>query len=97
MNEDGSDSSFGFGYAGEGNKLYVFEAPIDFLSFLTLYPKNWKENSYIVLNGVAEHAMLQMLKDYPNLDTIILCLDHDPAVIEANGRLAEILKLNGYN
>lgn len=97
MNEDGSDSSYGFGYAGEGNKLYVFEAPIDFLSFLTLYPKNWKENSYIVLNGVAEHAMLQMLKDYPNLDTIILCLDHDPAGIEANGRLAEILLQNGYN
>ena len=97
MNEDGSDSSYGFGYAGEGNKLYVFEAPIDLLSFLTLYPKNWKENSYIVLNGVAEHAMLQMLKDQPNLDTIILCLDHDPAGIEANGRLAEILVQNGYN
>lgn len=61
MNEDGSDSSYGFGYVGAGNKLYVFEAPIDFLSFLTLYPVNWQENSYIVLNGVSEHAMLQML------------------------------------
>lgn len=96
MNEDGSDSSYGFGYAGAGNKLYVFEAPIDLLSFLTLYPKNWQENSYIVLNGVAEHAMLQMLKDYSNLDTVILCLDHDPAGIEACGRLAEILIQNGY-
>lgn len=96
MNEDGSDSSYGFGYAGQGNKLYVFEAPIDFLSFLTLYPKNWQANSYIVLNGVAEHAMLQMLRDYPNLETVILCLDHDPAGIEACGRLAEILIQNGY-
>lgn len=96
MNEDGSDSSYGFGYAGAGNKLYVFEAPIDFLSFLTLYPVNWQENSYIVLNGVSEHAMLQMLKDYPKLDTIVLCLDHDPAGIEASGRLAEILVQNGY-
>ena len=96
MNEDGSDSSYGFGYAGVGNKLYVFEAPIDFLSFLTLYPKNWQENSYIVLNGVSEHAMLQMLKDYSNLDTVVLCLDHDPAGIEACGRLAEILVQNGY-
>lgn len=33
MNEDGSDSSYGFGYAGKGNRLYVFEAPIDLLSF----------------------------------------------------------------
>lgn len=96
MNEDGSDSSYGFGYAGAGNKLYVFEAPIDFLSFLTLYPVNWQENSYIVLNGVSEHAMLQMLKDYANLDTVVLCLDHDPAGIEACGRLAEILVQNGY-
>ncbi|WP_373799497.1 DUF3991 and toprim domain-containing protein [Bacteroides heparinolyticus] len=96
MNEDGSDSSYGFGYAGAGNKLYVFEAPIDFLSFLTLYPKNWQENSYIVLNGVSEHAMLQTLKDYSNLDTVVLCLDCDPAGIEARGRLAEILVQNGY-
>lgn len=96
MNEDGSDSSFGFGHAGNGNRLYVFEAPIDLLSFLTLYPKDWQENSYIVLNGVAEHAMMQTLKDYPNLDTIVLCLDHDPAGIEACGRLTEILAHNGY-
>lgn len=96
MNGDGSDSSYGFGYAGKGNRLYVFEAPIDLLSFLTLYPKDWQENSYIALNGVAEHAMLQMLSDYQNLNTIILCLDHDPAGIEACGRLAEILLHKGY-
>ena len=96
MNGDGSDACYGFGHAGKGNRLYVFEAPIDLLSFLTLYPKGWQENSYITLNGVAEHAMLQMLKDYPYLDTAVLCLDHDPAGIEACGRLAEILIQNGY-
>ncbi len=96
MNEEGSDSSYGFGHAGSGNRLYVFEAPIDFLSFLTLYPRNWKEQSYITLNGVSEHAMLQMLEDYPNLDTVVLCLDHDPAGIEACGRLGEILRKHGY-
>lgn len=60
QNEEGSDSSYGFGYRGGGNRLYVFEAPIDLLSFLTLYPHNWQENSYITLNGVSEHAMLQV-------------------------------------
>ena len=96
LNEEGSDSSYGFGYRGGGNRLYVFEAPIDLLSFLTLYPHNWQENSYITLNGVSEHAMLQALKDNSKLDTVILCLDHDAAGIEACGRLAEILKRNGY-
>ena len=31
------------------------------------------------------------------MDTIILCLDHDAAGIEACGRLAEILKIHGHN
>lgn len=31
LNEEGSDSSYGFGYRGGGNRLYVFEAPIDLL------------------------------------------------------------------
>ena len=74
----------------------MFEAPIDLLSFLSLYPENWQGNSYITLNGVAEHAMPQALKDNPRLDTVVLCLDHDPAGIEACGRLAEILVRNGY-
>ena len=40
--------------------------------------------------------MMQMLKDYPYLDTIVLCLDHDAAGIEACGRLAECLMDKGY-
>lgn len=70
----------------------MFEAPIDFLSFLTLYPKDWQKHSYVVLNGVAEHAMLQMLCDYPQIDTVSFCLDYDPAGIENSYRLAEIVK-----
>ena len=96
LNQEGSEAAYGFGYRGTGNRLYVFEAPIDLLSFLSLYPENWQGNSYITLNGVAEHAMLQALKDNPRLDTVVLCLDHDPAGIEACGRLAEILVRNGY-
>ena len=87
LNQEGSEAAYGFGYKGTGNRLYVFEAPIDLLSFLSLYPDNWQENSYITLNGVAEHAMLQALKDNPRLDTVVLCLDHE---------LAEILVRNGY-
>ena len=35
----GSDKSYGFGYEGSGNQLFVFEAPIDLLSFICLYPQ----------------------------------------------------------
>lgn len=36
--------------------------------------------------------MLQMLCDYPQLDTVSFCLDYDPAGIENSYRLAEIVK-----
>ena len=43
---EGSDLAYGFGYCGEGPRLYVFEAAIDLLSFLTLYPLEWQKQSY---------------------------------------------------
>lgn len=95
INEEGSDPAYGFGHVGSGNKLYVFEAPIDMLSFLSLYSHDWKIQSYIVLNGVSEHAMLGMLRAHKNLNEVVLCLDHDAAGIEACGRLAEIVMCEG--
>lgn len=97
LNVEGSDPAYGFGYSGPGQKLYVFEAAIDLLSFLTLYPLKWQQQSYICLDGLSEHAMLQMLECQPQISEIILCLDHDPAGIEGCYRLKEILTANGYD
>ena len=96
INVEGSDPRYSFHWNGTSDRLYVFEAPIDLLSFLTLYPKNWQRHSYVALCGVGEQAMLRMLEQAPNLRRPILCLDHDPAGIEANGRLTEILAGKGY-
>ena len=42
----GSDKSYPFHYEGNGNQLFVFEAPIDLLSFMvSLYPL-WKADDY---------------------------------------------------
>lgn len=38
----GSDKSYPFRYEGNGNQLFVFEAPIDLLSFICLYPQDWQ-------------------------------------------------------
>lgn len=96
INVEGSDPRYSFHWFGTSDRLYVFEAPIDLLSFLTLYPKNWQRHSYVALCGVGEQAMLWMLEQTPSLRRPILCLDHDPAGIEANGRLTEILAEKGY-
>ena len=91
-NVDGSDPRYSFRHLGKGNTAYVFEAPIDMLSFITLHRKSWQENSYVALNGISAHAMLQVLEDQPQIDMVILCLDHDPAGIENSYRLADAVK-----
>jgi len=96
-NVDGSDPAYSFHHIGASGRFYVFEAPIDLLSFISLYPKDWRQHSYVALCGVAEHAMLKTLELNPHLQEIVLCLDHDEPGIEAAGRLTEILAEKGYS
>ena len=93
----GSDTRYSFAHFGENERLYVFEAPIDMLSFLTLYPKDWQKHSYIAMNGVYENAVLTALKNHSNLREIVLCVDNDEGGIEAVDRLRDILHENGYS
>ena len=93
----GSDTRYSFAHFGEDERLYVFEAPIDMLSFLTLYPKDWQKHSYIAMNGVYENAVLTALKNHSNLSEVILCVDNDEGGIEAVDRLRDILNENGYS
>ena len=93
----GSDTRYSFAHFGESKKLYVFEAPIDMMSFLTLYPKDWQKHSCIAMNGVYENAVLTALKNHSNLSEIILCVDNDEGGIEAVDRLRDILNENGYS
>jgi len=95
-NVEGSDPKYSFHRIGKSDILYVFEAPVDMLSFITLHRKDWKDHSYVTLDGVSEHAMLQQLKLNPYLKNIVLCLDHDEAGIEAAWRLKDILAEQGY-
>ena len=97
INVEGSDPRCSFHHTGSSDRLYVFEAPIDLLSFLTRYPRGWQEHSFVALCGTSEHAMLWMLEQNPGLRTVCLCLDHDEAGIEASGRLAELLHEHGYD
>ena len=96
-NIEGSDPRCSFHWVGTSDRLYVFEAPIDLLAFLTLYPDGWQQHSYVALCGTAEHAMMWMLEKNPNLRKTILCLDHDAAGIEAVGRLSDVLREHGYS
>ena len=79
------------GNVESSNRLYVFEAPIDMLSFITMRSGDWKKHSYVALCGLSEQAMLTMLKTNPSIDHVILCLDHDEAGIEASEKFYDML------
>ena len=96
-NVDGCDPRYSFHHTGQGDTVYVFEAPIDMLSFLSLYQQDWQRHSYVSLCGVAEHALLQLLEESPQVKKIGLCLDNDKAGIKARKRLASILVGKGYS
>ena len=93
---EGSDTKYSFSHFGKSNKLFVFEAPIDMLSYLTLHPENWQQHSYIAMNGVYENAVLTALKGHSNLSEILICTDNDIGGIDAADRLRDILKEKGY-
>ena len=92
----GSDCRYGFCWRGESSKLYVFEAAIDLMSFVTLRNDEWKADSFLALDGLSSKPLLQFLEDQKNIYEIFLCLDYDVAGIEACDKLKDILIEKGY-
>ena len=76
-------------------KLYLFEAPIDMLSFISMHKDGWKKHSYAASCGVSDHVLWQMIKDNPNIKTVYLCRDNDEAGQLANKRTSDALFLKG--
>lgn len=56
VNVEGSRPQYSFHHTGKDSVLYVFEAPIGMLSFLTLYSEGWQEHSYVALCGTGGQA-----------------------------------------
>ena len=73
----GSEKAYGFGHIGTDEKLFVFESPIDLLSYITAVSEEWEKHSYISLGGLSEKAMKRMYTEYPHIHSIYLCLDND--------------------
>ena len=87
----GAEKSFGFAHRGTDKQLMVFEAPIDLLSFIELFPKNWQQHNYLSLGGVSAKALQQFLSERPDMERVFLCLDADKAGEDACKRLAALL------
>ena len=59
--------------------IYIFESPIDLLSYMTLNPaKTLKNNVFLSMGGISTLALKQFIEDYnPNIGSINVCFDAD--------------------
>lgn len=91
MDVTGSDKSYGFCYRGKGTELYVFEAPIDLLSHIALFPAGWEEHSYLSLGGVSPKALERFLSERRDIESVFIATDNDEAGNHAAEKLAELI------
>lgn len=94
-NAPGCTPEYSFHCAGKSEKLYLFEAPIDMLSFIAMKGDSWQDHSYAACCGVSDKVLFQMLKENLNIKKVFLCLDNDWAGRAAEYRIAKKLKENG--
>ena len=94
QNVEGSDPKHSFNYTGTDGSLYVFEAPIDLLSYISLYPSDWQSHSYVACCGTSIQPVLEQLRRQ-DIDSVYLCLDNDSAGQKAAQRMEAELSERG--
>jgi len=95
LNVEGSLPQYSFHYLGGDGSLFVFEAPIDLLSYITLHPGRWQEHNYVACCGTSFLPVEKMLKRIPQVEEVFLCLDNDVAGHTASKRMADLLAERG--
>lgn len=83
----GSLPEYSFHWHGQSERLYLFEAPIDLLSFISMNKDGWQQHSYAACCGVADHVLWRMIKDNPHIEKVYLCLDNDEPGQQAAERI----------
>ena len=98
----GSDKKYCFEVKGKTpERLYVFEAPIDLLSYISISKKNdpnqsWKNHNFISLSGTSDVALENYLERNKNVTSIIFCLDNDEAGNKASEDYIKKYSEKGY-
>ena len=96
MDIDGSDKQYCFRHIGTNSDVYVFEAPIDMLSYITKNKENWQESSYVCLGGVAIDALKNVLSTNEQISKVYMCVDRDDAGDKTVKRIGDELNEMGY-
>ena len=94
-NQDGGLPEYSFHWHGESKYLYLFEAPIDMMSFISMHKEGWQKHSYAASCGVSDIVLWKMMMDNPHINTVYLCRDNDEAGRKANKRTSDALFVKG--
>ena len=91
----GSDKRVGFAlpYDRSSDQVFVFEAPIDLMSYLTLHRNT---SNALALCGLYDGALQAYLADHPQIKRIELCLDADGPGREAARQFQDKYAALGY-
>lgn len=97
----GSDKKYGFLVHAEhtppkGSKLIVFEAPIDIMSYKSLYPED-KDSDMLALGMLSPEPVYTYLADHQDCKDISFILDVDQYGKKAALEFVEKLQSEGYH
>ena len=95
-NVTASQMEHAFHWHGSSEYVFLFEAPIDMLSYITLNKNKWQESSYVCLGGVAIDALKNVLIANKNISNVYLCVDRDEAGDKTVRRIGEELNEMNY-
>lgn len=95
-NVKGSAPEYSFHWYGSDDSIYLFESPIDLMSYISLYSDHWWKHSYAASCSVTDRVLFQCLQDKPDLKRVFICFDSDEAGQTAAQRIAEKLFIKGY-
>lgn len=95
VNAENSVPEYSFHWNGSDEKLFVFEAPIDMLSFISMHRDNWFVHSYAAACSTSDKVLFQMLADNPSISHVFICFDNDAAGQAAAMRTLEKLSVKG--
>lgn len=94
-NAPNGNADYSFHWVGNNETIYLFEAPIDLLSFITMNPVNWIQNNYAASCSVSDRVLTRMLHDYPHIKNVVIAFDNDTAGLSAGKRIADKLFVQG--
>lgn len=96
-NVPSSDNRHTFRWRGGSNRLFLFEAPIDMLSYIQMHSNDWMQHTYIAACSTADISLMEELRNNSNIEQIYICFDNDGPGQKAALQLRDKLQSRDYS